>query len=200
MTRTIIIFCFSFIFQTVSVAQKFDAHIEVGLNASQIDGDLFSGYNKLGIHGGFGIAYSLNDSWSLEGGLFFDALGSQKELELGSTSPEEQQKIKLTYVSLPLAANYKLSSIPLSFAVGMQVSYLIRSQIQNRTDDVILDFFNKTDIAAFLQLRYLLNERWSISLKASEAVTLIFNNDKVMEINSNSLRNRYLTFSLYRHL
>ncbi len=200
MIRSILFVLFSVIVQNLSFGQKFDAHIALGLNASQIDGDLFSGYSKLGIHGGLGIAYPLDDTWSIESGLHYDALGSQKNLQIGNSSPEEQQKIQLTYLSFPLTAQYTMASIPLTISTGIQISQLIDSRIQDGADDTILDFFSKTDIAALLKADYRFAERWSISIKASEAITLIFNNNKVSEINSNSLRNKYLTFSFNRHL
>jgi len=182
------------------LAQNFEVHLTGGFNASQIDGDLFAGYNKLGIHGGIGVAYILDDSWSVETGMFYDALGSQKELQIGSTAPEEQQKIKLAYVSIPISGRYEIESVPLSFGLGLQFSYLIHSSIQDRTDDAILEFFNSTDIAGFLTARYHFSEYWSISVKASESVSLLFNNNKITALNSNSLRNKYLTFSFNKHL
>lgn len=200
MARSIIIFLIIFFTSSIINAQNFDAHIELGFNASQVDGDLYSGYNKLGIHGGLGIAYRMDDSWSVESGIFYDALGSQKELQIGSSAPEEQQKIKLNYISLPLYAKYRPNNLALDFAMGVQFSYLMESKIQDRTDDALLQFFNKSDIAVNLRARYHFNDNWSISVKASEAISLIFNNDKVTELNSNSLRNRYLTFSFNRHL
>ena len=200
MTRTIFLVLIFLVLQTICSAQKFAAHIDIGFNVSQIDGDLFAGYNKIGIHGGIGVNYALDDQWSMESGLFYDGLGSQKELQLGNTAPEEQQKIKLTYLSVPIGARYEISSIPLSFGAGLQIGYLMDSKIQDRTDDAILDFFNKTDFAIFISARYLFSNNWSCSLKASEAISLIFNNDKVTSLNSNSLRNRYLTLSIHRQL
>lgn len=200
MTRTLFLVLLFLSALNICSAQKFAAHIDVGFNVSQIDGDLFAGYNKIGLHGGVGVSYDINNEWSIETGLFYDGLGSQKELQLGNTAPEEQQKIKLTYVSVPLSAQYRLSSIPLSLGTGLQVSYLIESKIQDRTDDAILEFFNKTDFSIFVTASYRWSDRWSCSLKANEAISLIFNNDKVSSLNSNSLRNRYLTFSFKRHL
>jgi len=182
------------------LAQNFEAHLSIGLNASQIDGDLFSGYNKLGIHTGIGIAYDLKTPWSLNTGIFYDVLGSQKELQLGNSAPEEQQKITLRYISVPLSLGYSLLNVPLTFSGGFKYSYLINSQIRDRTDEPILSFFNESDVAVFLKMLYKFNSRWSLSIKASESINLIFNNNKVKELNSSSLRNRHLTFSFNRHL
>ena len=200
MTRTIFLVLLFICGAQFCPAQNFAAFVDLGFNASQIDGDLFSGYNKLGIHGGLGVSYKLNEQWSIKSGIFYDALGSQKELQVGNTAPEEQQKIKLTYISVPITANYKITSIPLSLGAGLQVGTLLNSKIQDRADDAILEFFNKTDVTAIFTPRYQFSNRWSFCLKASEGVTLIFNNDKVSSLNSNSLRNRYLTFSFNRHL
>lgn len=184
-------------------AQKFGAAIEVGFNAAQIDGDLFAGYNKVGLHAGVGVSYALDDVWNINSGIFYDALGSQKELQIGSASPEEQEKIQLSYISVPLTLSYNLSvgsSNSLSLYGGTQVGYLFQRKIQDRIDDEILDYFSNVDIGILLGVDYHLSEYWSIGIKATEAITLIFNNNKVTQLNANSLRNRYLTFSFKRHL
>ena len=203
MIRSWSIFFFYFLFVGNTFAQKFDANIEFGFNTAQIDGDLFAGYNKLGLHGGLAVEYALTNEWRIGSGLFYNALGSQKEIQIGSTTPEEQQKIQLTYVTVPLMVSYDLANNNdrgWRFAGGLQASYLINSKIQDRLDDAILEYFNELDISAALAVDYQLSSYWSIGVKASESITLIFNNNKVQEINANSLRNRFLTFSFKRHL
>lgn len=203
MIRVISTLLFYFILVAATNAQNFDANIEIGFNTSQIDGDLFAGYNKIGIHGGLGVQYIFSNEWKLGSGIFYNALGSQKEIQIGNTAPEEQQKIKLSYVSVPIMMIYSLSSGEergWHFSGGLQGSYLINSSIQDRVNDAILEFFNEIDISVAIGVDYQFSSLWSIGVKASESVTLLFNNNKVSELNSNSLRNRFLTFSFKRHL
>jgi|GEM_PF-2146460 len=184
-------------------AQNFEANFELAFNASQIDGDQFAGYSKVGLHGGLAIEYVFNDEWRIGSGIFYDALGSQKKIQIGNTAPEEQQKTQLTYVSVPLMMIYRLPSSSdsgISLRGGVQVGYLINSKRPDFIGDAVLEYFNDVDIALALGIDYHLSSYWSIGFEASESITLLFNNNKVSEINANSLRNRYLTFSLKRHL
>ena len=181
-------------------SQNFDANLGIGLNAAQIDGDLNAGYNKLGINAGLEVGYNLNESWRLISGLSYQSLGSQKQLQIGSSSPEEQQKIQLTYLSIPLLAEFQINDSGFSIFGGGRFGTLLTSKIQDSSDEAILDFFNQTDIVVSLGVNYRFSEYWSIDLCANEAISLLFNNNKVAQINSNSLRNRYLSFVLKRHL
>jgi len=127
------------------IAQKFEANIELGFNASQIDGDQFAGYSKVGLHGGLSIQYVFNDEWRLSTGLFYDALGSQKKIQIGSSAPEEQQKTQLTYISVPLLITYRLPSSSesgLSIGGGLQVGYLIDSKRPDFVGDPVLQYFS----------------------------------------------------------
>lgn len=205
MKRLEYIILLSLFFTSYSFSQKFDAQIAIGFNASQIDGDLYSGYSKLGIHAGLQLEYDLNTTWKIGTGLFYNELGSQKKLQIGSSNPEEQQKIQLAYIFFPLelilspqSSNEVLSKF--RFTGGLHSGYLIKSQIRNQSDEPILEFFNNLDFAASLGVDYLLNDFWSVSLRARESFTLLFNNNKIDAINANSLRNKYLTFSVNRKL
>jgi len=203
MLRMLTILFFGLVFFSHIYSQGFEANLELGFNASQIDGDQFAGYSKVGLHSGLAIEYVFNDDWRLGSGIFYDALGSQKEIQVGSSAPEEQQKTQLSYISVPIMMIYGVpSSSERGFSLrgGLQMSYLFDSKRPDFIDDAVLQYFKKVDITVAIGADYHLSSIWSIGLKASESITLLFNNNKVSEINANSLRNRFLTISLKRNL
>ena len=200
MFRILLFFIFHLVILTNGKTQNFDASLGLGLNASQIDGDLFAGYSKLGINGGIEVGYTLNESWRLLSGLSFQSIGSQKELQLGSSTPEEQQKIQLTYLSIPMMGAFLFKDSGFSGIGGGSVGTRRYRTFPDRTDEAILDFFNKTDVLLSLGINYRFSDFWSVEFFANESISLLFNNKKITQLNSNSLRNRYLSFVLKRHL
>ena len=183
------------------MSQGFQAGFSVGMNASQIDGDLFSGYNKPGIRAGFLVSYQIRDRFKIGLELAYNELGSQKKLIVGSSSPEEQRKIQLNYLSFPIFAQIQPKSrlnwlSSLNFKFGLENSYMIKSKIQDRDDEEILEYFNNWNLGLLLGVIYEINERIGLEFRINESANLIFNNDKIQQFNSNSLRNRYITFML----
>lgn len=179
-------------------AQGFSAALSLGMNASQIDGDLFSGYNKPGILAGIQIDYKIKPRKWVGIELNYSELGSQRKLVSGSSNPAEQGKIQLNYISLPLYFKFQpdsrlnwLSSIHFKF--GVENEYLIGSKIQDRDDEEILEYFKKWNFAILGGIFYAFNEKLGIEFRINESLNLIFNNDKVDEINANSLRNRSIS-------
>lgn len=183
------------------MSQSFQAAFSVGINASQIDGDLFSGYNKPGIHAGLMVTYEIKQNIKIGLELAYNELGSQRKLIPGSSSPEEQSKIQVNYISLPAVAQIRPESrlnwlSSLTFNFGVTNSYLVKSKIQNRDDEEILEYFNDWDLALLFGIMYEMSDRIGLEFRINESVNLIFNNDKVEQINANSLRNRSITFLL----
>lgn len=178
--------------------QGFEAGITIGINTSQIDGDDFGGYNKIGLHGGLEVGYRLQNNWSLKTGFFYTQLGSQRELQIGSSNPLEQGKISTDYIQIPIIIEYDLNSWveSLSLLGGVKVGYLLSSKIQDLSNDPILEFFNDWDVGLTGGIAYQINENLQGSFTFNQALTFLFNNNKVASINSNSLVHRWLTFGI----
>ena len=66
---TTIILCF---FGLQSFSQGFGGGLHVGLNASQIDGDAVSGFNKAGLSIGAFVNYEIGDNIFLQPELLFE--------------------------------------------------------------------------------------------------------------------------------
>lgn len=102
-------------------AQKFEAQIQVGVNASQIDGDVLLGYNKPGLLIGPIVSFPFTDIFALQTGMLY----SQK----GSRSTQEQPFFiqRLNYIEMPLAARFHAFE-QLDFVAGITANYLINAK------------------------------------------------------------------------
>lgn len=93
----VILFCVSCYFS--GNAQNVGGGLTLGLNASQIDGDSFKGFNKAGIQAGGFVYFKLSDKVKFQPEIVFDQLGSNNKINT---------PIKLNYVSVPILLNFNL--------------------------------------------------------------------------------------------
>jgi hypothetical protein len=143
----------------LSNAQDFGAGIETCLTASQLDGDRYAGYHKIGF--GFGAHVSrmlLTDRIGMRIGLRYIRKGSHQE----ATESTPYYKSELHYAEHPLTIFYHWQK--LNFEVGATVGYLIKSK--EDTDGYGLREpninFNKIEIGAIAGLRYrLVGSLWA---------------------------------------
>ena len=160
-------FCLLFNGRNVE-AQSFQGKIMLGLNASQIDGDGLSGFNKPGILAGIGAAFPLSEKLSLEPQLLFSQKGSR-------TSNDQLDKgfpfiiFRLSYVELPLLVNYKISESPnLYLQGGISGNYLLGARLDNGTNLGFVEVessFRKLDYCLHFGLEYQLNSQWSFRVR-----------------------------------
>ena len=103
-------------------AQSFRAYAELGINASQIDGDDLSGYNQAGLRLGAHIAYPLDEGWWLRGGMVYSGKGSRH----GKYDPGFLIW-RLNYLELPVNIQYDLLE-QVSLTAGLTANYLIQAK------------------------------------------------------------------------
>ena len=70
-------FIFSFAFSQETKKNVFTFKPALGINACQIHGDGYSGYNKLGLFGGIAVNAALKSKSSLELGIYFSQKGAR---------------------------------------------------------------------------------------------------------------------------
>ncbi|MEL6922814.1 MAG: porin family protein [Bacteroidota bacterium] len=137
---------FTFLFSTSLEAQyrskgkkrnkhRFNAGLLVGPSLSQVDGDKYHGFNKLGIRGGLKGMMYLSDKLDLTTCLLFNQKGSVLEdlKENGSSSGD--RFMHLNYMEVPIMITYK--SLPKDrmgyrFDAGFSIGRLINNNIQDR--------------------------------------------------------------------
>jgi len=103
----------------LNFAQRFDGIIIFGMSASQIDGDLQGGYNKIGANLGLNVAHKLNDKFEFQTGINYIGKGARN-------GPKEfyYLKTQLHYFQIPVQLNrvfYKRFSL----SGGLYFGYLI---------------------------------------------------------------------------
>lgn len=155
----------------ITNAQKtnFDARLKLGISTSQIDGDGYGGFNKVGITGGIGISRQLSDLASIS----FDMLWVQK----GSVDPANANigkfsvyRIRTNYIDIPVTYSYLYKKIGLEG--GLSANVFISSSESNGISKVPNTFnFNRFELAFVAGLSHQLNDKIIVSGRYSRAIS-----------------------------
>ncbi|MEM8523831.1 MAG: porin family protein [Bacteroidota bacterium] len=136
--------------------QRFHAGIITGVNLSQIDGDDYSGYDKVGIMGGLqGIAL-LNRRTKLVAELLYSEKGSRVENEIFFQSGKNRL-LAMNYAEVPILIRFSLlpedANVQFEVEAGLAFSRLIQTKIEENVELLrfsyteIEDQFRRSDLS-----------------------------------------------------
>jgi opacity protein-like surface antigen len=140
------------------VVQSFRPVILIGLPASQIDGDTYSGYKKLGYYFGIGINRQLSRIIDAEFDIVFVQKGVRANWALDSATRNSLNNhfslIRLNYVEIPLAIRFHYKKF--RWEGGSYFSYLIKNPPYDESEiGMIIDpNFKNTDIGFLIGMGY----------------------------------------------
>ena len=153
---------------------RFNAGVVLGASLSQIDGDLYTGFNKIGIRGGLEGTIYLNKYFDVVAGLLYVQKGSRTNSNVtfaGDIPPNTE--IKLDYMEVPFLLSVKLGSksqTGYTLEAGFSYARLINSQI-NATEfpdkvsySDLIDQFNSNEINIIFGFNFLFSERFDVGI------------------------------------
>lgn len=160
--RTIFIFSLLalFVASNTLVAQNLSGGIALGANASQVDGDLVSGYSKVGLSLGGFVTYEFNDRLALQPEILFE--------QLGSATQGVGLLLNTNHISVPILLQ---ATIPVDLGGGAQnvqlqagpvIGVLLSARDQNRDLTASL---SRTDLRAVAGVGYRFTDRWSLLVR-----------------------------------
>jgi hypothetical protein len=102
-------------------AQRFHGGLLGGINASQVDGDHWKGYNKIGLNFGAFVNTDFKEKWGGQFEIKYSGKGS-------SNSPKSEVKkmIGLRYVDVPVLITYQAKE-KLQIQAGVSFNYLFNA-------------------------------------------------------------------------
>jgi len=139
-------------------AQLFEGGIITGLTASQIDGDSYGGYQKLGLTFTSYAQLNLKNDFSLISGVSIVQKGAR------SATKYSFFVTKLNYAEVPIIFNYQAFD-KISFSLGLTIGYLFKGENEQTTGifdekDLNLRFY---DLSYYSALNYKINDRLTIN-------------------------------------
>jgi hypothetical protein len=178
-----------------SNSQYFDGGVVAGLSASQVDGDTYWGFNKLGLLGGGWVRW-----------MFSDYVSGQLEVRYimkGAYEADKENnlyyKLALHYADVPLIVNYHYRTRVL-FQLGLSPEFLIYNEEFDENGPIIEEEteFHKLNLSAIAGIGYVFLERFTASARYNYSVIPIREHASGQKYLLNRGQyNNVLTFSIY---
>mgnify|MGYP001977432331 FL=1 len=171
---------------SMSYAQDFGAQLLVGANFSQVDGDQFAGYNKLGVNAGIQINRPINSDWESAFEIRYSMKGSKKVID-PEGPPTETIDLNYHYLEVPFLVKY-LGWEKIEPYGGLSLGVNTFNERDENGRKTKVDRLKKTEIGFHLGGSYALNKRTNIDLRHSYSLFSI--RDYQVTTNSPSLWGR----------
>lgn len=188
-TPTSLVFFVVFLFVGTAVVQaqpRFKAGAVAGLTASQIDGDLSAGYNKLGLQGGLRVAARLRARTEASMEFLFSQRGCQSEL-IKNKYDVFPFSLTLNYVEVPVQWHYKDWLIEgedesknfYRVAIGAGLSYarLIGTKIDDELSwlsGVAPEYLKKNDFSVVIGINFFLNRHLGFTARFNRSIGFMY--------------------------
>lgn len=161
---------FAVLITSSSIAQiEFQGGISFGAITSQVHGDGYQGFNKIGLSGGPYVKMEFSETSAVR----IDILYAQKG---SSNNPDTEAgdfntfKLKLDYIEIPILYSWAFRE-HISFDIGPYAALLINSsQISNGNDFDINPPYNDWDIGASAGVTYNISYHWNAVLRYSSSI------------------------------
>jgi hypothetical protein len=181
------ILIFSILFFNITQAQqRFKGGVVLGLTASQIDGDLSAGYNKLGLTSGFRVNARLKERMDASVEMLFSQRGAQSELIKDEFNPFNYS-LTLNYIEVPVQWHYKDWLVEgddasdnyyrVSFNAGLSYARFFGSRFKgepNGISVVAADYLKKDDISFLLGANFFFNRHFGITFRYVRSIGLMY--------------------------
>lgn len=154
----IIMLFFPLLFLAQEKQYRFRPVFSIGLNASQIDGDTYGGYHKLGYYGGLLVNRQINERIEFELGITFLQKGSRK-----NANPVENDLsyylVRLNYAEVPVQLLYNYKKF--KFYFGASYAYLIGKPFEESQYGYLNVYpFRNYDVCLLGGFGYHIGENW----------------------------------------
>lgn len=149
----------------------FNMLVMAGVSPSQVHGDPYDGYHKLGGIAGIGIESVFNKKVSMNLSFLFIQKGAKKNQNIEKFDYTAYY-LNLNYLEVPLLVNYTYKKFMLD--IGVSAAYLINyyegNEYGNQTGT---HPFQKFDYSVKIGLGYNLNENWFVNFRSSNSFITI---------------------------
>jgi hypothetical protein len=145
-------------------AQYFNAGAKLGIVASQVDGDTYSGFDKFGFNMGVFVSYKLSYRTSLQLELEYIQKGSKHNPNY-EKNDFDQYKMSLSYIQIPLLLQYKLSQ-NFSAEIGPAFGVLVSNYEERDHFEISSNPFRNIALSLNTGFVYKVNDSWNVNFRA----------------------------------
>ncbi len=166
----------------------FEGGVAAGVNFSQVDGDNYAGFNKIGLNAGPLVHINFNANWSLSLEIDYSQKGSKTKPDPNNYNTFIMQ---LHYVEVPALINYNDKN-RLIFQAGAAYGRLFYSYAE-ASGIPFEGTYENDEISYVIGGTFLLGElkHWGVNVRYQGSVTSV---GAPMNVNAVGLVNRLITF------
>ena len=185
-TKTLSLLLLAFFPLLLAAQPRFKAGAVLGLTASQIDGDLSAGYNKLGFQSGLRVIARLKGRQEASMEILYSQRGCQNELIPSDYDPNPFA-LTLNYVEVPVQWHFKdwlieyddakFNYYKVSFNAGLSYARLINSKVDddfNWLNGVAPDYLTKNDLSLVLGVNFFANRHLGFTARWNRSMVLLY--------------------------
>jgi hypothetical protein len=156
---------------TVKNGPAFHLLFTAGVSPSQVHGDSYSGFHKLGAMGGIGVESVFTEKASMSLSFQFIQKGAQKNQNL-TKNDLTAYYLNLNYLEVPLLVTYTQQKF--IFDAGLSTAYLLNyyEADQNMVYTGVFPF-QKFDYSVKVGLGYNINPKWFVNFRSSNSFITI---------------------------
>lgn len=146
----------------------FKAGVLGGMTATQVDGDNYGGYDKIGVLAGGFVHTDISDKFILQMELSYIQKGSRKY-----PNPKEgdytEFLIRLNYVEVPLVLRYRLNQFRIE--AGPYYGRLIKSYMEDISGEIPIDPpFKDYDMGGIFGASYYFNDQLAVNWRTKASL------------------------------
>jgi hypothetical protein len=153
-------------------AQQFSGGVLAGITATQVDGDGYGGYNRLGANVGTWVGYTFTPTIALRTELKFIQKGSFRKNQDEFGGVLGYYSLRLNYIEMPYVVEYHFREDFIPF-VGLSFGYLWKakeSDASGSLPDEDIAMFRKFEMAGTAGVEYRINHRFSFIASMSYSI------------------------------
>jgi opacity protein-like surface antigen len=164
----------------------FEGGLTLGANITQVDGDTYSGFHKVGIQAGGLVYVHLNEKWGVSMEMLYAQKGSRggnvkESVALGTYV--DKYYLNLNYIEIPLMLHYN-RFVYFDFEAGVSYARLLRSKEWAEADVPLVvkpeyNSFNSSDFNYIGGVTVRLSKHWYGSIRYQYSVSPIRKWDRV---------------------
>lgn len=169
MSKIYLSFSFIFCLSMMAFGQRFEGGFTGGLVASQVDGDTYAGYNKLGVSLGAFVSTPLNQKSDIQFEIKYITKGANKKVT--ETDPRMYTS-QLNYIEFPLIFKYK-SSEKIAWELGAAGGYLYSFSEKDENGPLNTTGsakFKPFELSAILGFKYSFSKHLGVNIRFSYSI------------------------------
>lgn len=171
---------------------RFRGGVILGLNASQVDGDDFAGYHKLGINGGFLSEIPVSKKFFTSVEILYSQKGAKSRTYAGYPT---EYRVNLEYAEVPVLINFQ-EKTAVNFGLGFSYGRLLKSkEYRDELPQPPSTDFNRDDICIVANGNYLISDHLRLNIRAAYSVVPMGHRD-TSNFKNRGMYNNVITFRL----